>query len=83
MHFGAGILAMAALGRAYNYTLIYAEKNGVNLFFIQTPLLIEQGILHKVLSVEQLHVSKPSSGWSHPSEPDKTRRWIWNDTVWK
>ena len=83
MHFGAGILAMAALGRSYNYTLIYGERNGVNLFFIQTSILIQQGILHKVLSIEQIHVSNPYPGWRHPTEWDKSRRWIWNDTAWK
>ena len=34
IHFGAGILALIALGRAYGYTLIYRQLQGVNLFFV-------------------------------------------------
>ena len=83
MHFGAGILALAALGRAHGYTLIYAEKNGVNLFFVQTSILKQLGVLHKVPSIEKLHISRPDSGWKHRPELDTTRRWIWNDTVWQ
>ncbi|CAF1588163.1 unnamed protein product, partial [Adineta steineri] len=81
-YYGASMLAMTALGRAYNYTLIYAEKMGVNLCFIQTSILIEQNILHKVPSIKELHISRPAKYWKHPPEIDKTRRWIWNDTVW-
>ncbi|UJR35865.1 hypothetical protein I4U23_028609 [Adineta vaga] len=81
-HFGAGILAIAALGRMYNYTLVYADKNGVNLFLIQKDILVKQGILDKIRSVAELHVAKPTTGWKHPQDPDKTRRWIWNDTIW-
>ena len=81
-HYGAGILAMAALGRAYNYILVYAEKNGVNLFFIQKDILLKQEILGRVPPVERLHVKKPITGWSHPVEVDMSRRWLWNDTIW-
>jgi hypothetical protein len=82
-HFGAGILALATLGRAHGYTLVYAEQNGVNLFFIQTSLLAQHGVLSNVSSVEQLHVSTPIGRWAHPPEKDASRRWIWNDTAWK
>jgi hypothetical protein len=74
---------LAALGRAHNYTLLYAEKNGINLFFIQTSILVQQGVLDQVKTLEQLHVSRPSPYWAHRPETDLTRRWIWNDTVWK
>ncbi|CAF3474217.1 unnamed protein product [Rotaria sp. Silwood1] len=57
--FGAGILALAALGRAHGYTLVYGEQNGVNLFFVQKCLLVQQGVLEDVPSIEKLHVSKP------------------------
>ncbi|CAF3738401.1 unnamed protein product [Adineta steineri] len=82
IHYGASILAMAALGRAYNYTLIYVEKNAVNLFFIQTSILIEQNILHKVPSLKELYISEPYTPRKSNPELDKTRRWIWNDTIW-
>ncbi|CAF1072766.1 unnamed protein product [Adineta steineri] len=81
-YYGASMLAMAALGRAYNYTLVYVEKNAVNLFFIQTSILIEQNILHKVLSMNELYISEPYTPRKSNPELDKTRRWIWNDTKW-
>ena len=74
---------MAALGKAYGYKLVYGEKDGVNLFFIQTSILKNLGVLHKVPSLETFHIFKPISGRTHRPEPDKTRPWIWNDTVWK
>ncbi|CAF1490095.1 unnamed protein product [Adineta steineri] len=82
IHYGASMLAMAALGRAYNYTLIYVEKNAVNLFFIQTSILIERNILHKVPSIKELYISEPYTPRKSNPELDKTRRWIWNDTIW-
>ncbi|CAF1519778.1 unnamed protein product [Adineta steineri] len=81
-HFGAGILALAALGRVHDYTLVYGEQNGVNLFFIQTSILKKFGVLHKVPSLAKLHISVPITHWAHRSETNKTRSWIWNDTVW-
>ncbi|CAF1201515.1 unnamed protein product [Rotaria sp. Silwood1] len=83
VHFGAGILALAALGRAYGYTLVYGEQNGVNLFFVQTCLLVRQGVLDDVPSIEKLHISKPVGQWKHAPERDKSRAWIWNDTNWQ
>lgn len=82
MHFGAGILAMAALGRAHGYTLVYADQNGVNLFFIETTILAEQGVLEKVPPIDKIHVP-PASHWIHAPEKDLSRRWVWNDTEWK
>jgi len=82
MHYGAGILAMAALGRAHGYTLVYGEQNGVNLFFVQTAILKELGALHKVPPLEKLHVSVPITRWKHGPESDTNRSWIWNDTIW-
>ncbi len=83
MHYGAGILALAALGRAHGYTLVYGEQNGINLFFVRTSILKELGVLHKVPSLEKLHVSTPIGRWKHAPEMNKTRPWIWNDTVWE
>ncbi|CAM4962162.1 unnamed protein product [Rotaria socialis] len=80
--FGARILALAALGRAHGYTLVYGEKNAVNLFFVRTCVLLQQGVFEDVPSVEQLHVSKPARKRKPVPETDKSRTWIWNDTVW-
>lgn len=82
MHFGAGILALAALGRAYGYTLVYGEIQGVNLFFVQTSILRDLQVIDEVPSLSKLHVTRPASGWKHRVERDRTRTWIWNDTKW-
>ena len=38
-YFGASILAFYNLGKKYNYSLVYANKKGVNLFFIHNDVL--------------------------------------------
>ena len=81
-HFGAGILALAALGRAYGYTLVYGEMQGVNLFFVRTSILKDLRVLHRIPSLAELHVTRPASGWKHKDELDRTRTWIWNDVMW-
>lgn len=40
-YYGASILALYRLGRAKGYSLVYAEANGVNLFFVRDELLRE------------------------------------------
>lgn len=83
MYFGAGILAMAALGRAYGYTLIYVEQNAVNIFFVQTSILKRLGVLHKVPPLEKLYIPKPITGWKMKVVENQIQSWIWNDTVWE
>lgn len=38
-YFGASILSMYKLGRSKGYSLVYAEKMGVNLFFIRNDII--------------------------------------------
>ena len=38
-YFGASILAFYKLGKKYNYSLVYANHKGVNLFFIHNTIL--------------------------------------------
>jgi hypothetical protein len=38
-YFGASILALARLGNVKGYTLVYADNNGVNLFFVRKDIL--------------------------------------------
>lgn len=40
-YYGASILALYRLGRAKGYSLVYADANGVNLFFIRDDLLAD------------------------------------------
>lgn len=46
-YYGASILALYQLGRAKGYSLVYAEKEGVNLFFIRDDLLEKQNLHFK------------------------------------
>jgi len=38
-YFGASILAFYKLGKKYNYSLVYANNKGVNLFFVKNTVL--------------------------------------------
>lgn len=38
-YFGASVLAFYNLGKKYDYSLVYAEKSGTNLFFIHNDVL--------------------------------------------
>ncbi|CAF0954908.1 unnamed protein product [Didymodactylos carnosus] len=77
-HFGASILAMTTLGKKRGYTLVYAEREGVNLFFVKTDILQCQNVLDQVMPIDKLAIKNP--GWQHRMELDKNRTWIWNDT---
>lgn len=55
-YYGASILALYHLGRSKGYSLIYAESNGVNLFFIRDDILKEKKLDFKdVNDVEKLY----------------------------
>lgn len=38
-YFGASLLSLDKLGKKYNYSLIYCDKNGVNCFFIHNNII--------------------------------------------
>lgn len=40
-YFGASILSLYKLGRKYGYSLVYADKKGVNIFFIRDDVLAQ------------------------------------------
>ncbi|MBX3718246.1 MAG: hypothetical protein KF898_01200 [Parachlamydiales bacterium] len=46
-YFGASILAFYNLGRKKGYSLVYAEKNGVNLFFLRDDLIEQHNLEFK------------------------------------
>ena len=55
-YYGASALAFYQLGRSKGYSLVYAEKNGVNLFFIKDALLQEKNISFKNMNdVEKIY----------------------------
>lgn len=72
-YFGASINALAQLGRTKGYTLIYAEKRGVNLFFLRDDIvaaLASRGIsFQNTGDVERLY--KPPSYTVGPNHPTK------------
>lgn len=41
-YFGAGIVPLFNLGKKCGYDLVYADNNGVNLFFVKSGLLLEE-----------------------------------------
>jgi hypothetical protein len=43
-YFGASLLALQKLGKRYNYSLIYCNKNGVNCFFVSDDLIREKNL---------------------------------------
>jgi len=61
-YFGASILALYNLGRSKGYSLIYAEKAGVNLFFVRDDILAEKKLHFKDTNdVEKLY-RRPTYG---------------------
>jgi hypothetical protein len=55
-YYGASILALYNLGRSKGYSLVYAEKAGVNLFFIRDDVLEEKKLSFKNMNdVEKIY----------------------------
>jgi len=72
-YFGASILAMYNLGRSKGYSLVYADRTGVNLFFIRDDILEEKNLNFKhVNNVKELY-RKPTYGkgpnGGYPADP--------------
>lgn len=78
-YFGASILALYHLGRSKGYSLVYAEKAGVNLFFIRDDLLEKHHLKFKDMNdVEKIYRiptygNGPNSG--HRKDP-KNRSYL-------
>jgi hypothetical protein len=55
-YFGASILALYQMGRERGYSLVYAEKKGMNLFFIRDEILKENNLVFKDMNeVEKIY----------------------------
>lgn len=55
-YFGASILAFYRLGQKKGYSLIYAESQGINLFFLRNDLIEQFGFtFQEVNDIEQLY----------------------------
>lgn len=69
-YFGASLLALARLGKAKGYELVYCEKAGVNAFFVEATLARR----HFLLSPVEGHYRPPNYGYrglSHPKDPER------------
>lgn len=76
-YFGASWQAMKQLGQAKGYTLVFAERMGVNLFFVRTDLLNCPGL---VLDDTVLY-RPPRYGANrkgHRTETNPDRKWVLN-----
>ena len=51
-YFGASILAFYNLGKKYNYSLVYANQKGVNLFFIHNDVL--KGSIYTITNINDV-----------------------------
>jgi hypothetical protein len=72
-YFGASILALYKLGRKYHYSLVYAENQGVNLFFIRDDILENSQVSFKNTNVIEKIYKSPKYGrgpnGGHASDP--------------
>lgn len=72
-YFGASILAYFILARSMGYSLVYAEKMGVNLFFVRDDLLESAEDKFKNVNEVSLLYMSPKYGTGpnggHPQDP--------------
>jgi hypothetical protein len=61
-YFGASILALYHLGKAKGYSLVYAEKAGVNLFFVRDDILKEKNLCFKDMNDVEKIYRRPTYG---------------------
>ncbi|MDE3045274.1 MAG: hypothetical protein KGJ02_01325 [Verrucomicrobiota bacterium] len=76
-YYGASILALYHLGKAKGYSLVYAEKAGVNLFFIRDDILKEKNLQFKDMNDVQRLYRYPTYGrgpnGGHRDDPKKRK----------
>jgi len=61
-YYGASIMALYHLGRAKGYSLVYAEKAGVNLFFVRDDILKEKDLQFKDMNDPEKIYRLPTYG---------------------
>ena len=74
-YFGASIYSFYKLGRKYNYSLVYAENMGVNIFFVRDDLVCD--ILKNKFYVNNIYkiYKSPKYGEGYRNDP-KNRKYI-------
>ena len=87
-YFGASILAYRKLGNLKGYTLVYADNNGVNLFFVRSDILKRKRLVFKDQD-DEIALYKPArytfpgkGSYGHLEDPQK-RPWISSDEALK
>lgn len=72
-YFGASLLSLDKLGKKYNYSLVYCNKNGVNAYFIHNDIILKKKLQIKNLGdVTKIYkAAKYSCGpnGGHPQDP--------------
>lgn len=85
-YYGASILALYHLGRAKGYSLVYAEKAGVNLFFIRDDILAQKKLTFKDMNNVEKIYRRPTYGTGpnggHRSDP-KNRAYLSSEELLK
>jgi hypothetical protein len=72
-YFGVSLLSLDKLGKKYNYSLIYCNKNGVNCFLVHNDIIKNNNLQFKNLGdIEKIYKpagysSGPNGG--HPQDP--------------
>jgi hypothetical protein len=78
-YYGASILAFYNLGRSKGYSLVYAEKEGVNLFFLRDDIIQEKRLQFKDANdVEKLYRYPKYGGGPNGGHPHdiKERKYV-------
>ena len=78
-YFGVSLLALDKLGKKYNYSLIYCDKNGVNAFLIHNDIIISKKLNFKDINNIN-NIYKPAKYGSGPNgghpQDSKNRKFI-------
>lgn len=73
-YFGASLLAFDKLGKKYNYSLIYCDKNGVNCFFVHNDIISQKNLQFKNIGDIEKIYRPPTYGngpnGGHTQDPD-------------
>lgn len=74
-YFGASLRAMADLGTAKGYSLVYADSEGVNAFFVRSDILTCQGVSPPPLEKVWRPARYGPHGRGHGPERNSSRQW--------
>jgi FkbM family methyltransferase len=84
-YFGVSLLALDKLGKKYNYTLVYCNKNGVNCFFVHNDIISlknikiqSMGDIRKIYRKAQ-YSNGPNGG--HPQDPHNRKYITFDEAI--